>query len=67
MSASSSREIDHPATGPLLYPGLPLRFGTERPPLRRAPLLGEHNAEVYGELLGCSAAGLARMRGAGVI
>ena len=60
-------EVDHPATGPLLYPGLPLRFGTERPPLRRAPLLGEHNAEVYGELLGCSAADLARMRGAGVI
>ena len=60
-------EVDHPATGPLLYPGLPLRFGTERPPLRRAPLLGEHNAEVYGELLGSSAADLARMRGAGVI
>lgn len=60
-------EVDHPATGLLLYPGLPLRFGTERPPLRRAPLLGEHNAEVYGELLGCSAADLARMRGAGVI
>ena len=60
-------EVDHPATGPLLYPGLPLRFGTERPPLRRAPLLGEHNAEVYGELLGCDAADLARMRGAGVI
>ncbi|MYE46932.1 MAG: CoA transferase [Chloroflexi bacterium] len=60
-------EVDHPASGPLLYPGLPLRFGTERPPLRRAPLLGEHNAEVYGELLGCSAADLARMRGAGVI
>ena len=61
------RELDHPVAGPLLYPGLPLRFGTERPPLRRAPLLGEHNAEVYGELLGCSAADLARMRGAGVI
>ena len=60
-------EVDHPATGPLLYPGLPLRFGTERPPLRRAPLLGEHNAEVYGELLGCGAADLVRMRGAGVI
>lgn len=60
-------EVDHPATGPLLYPGLPLRFGTVRPPLRRAPLLGEHNAEVYGELLGYGVAGLARMRGAGVI
>ena len=60
-------EVDRPATGPLLYPGLPLRFGTERPPLRRAPLLGEHNAEVYGELLGYGAADLARMRGAGVI
>ena len=58
--------IDHPVAGRLRYPGLPLRIGGTPPP-RRAPLLGEHNAEVYGGLLGCTARDLARMRGAGVI
>jgi hypothetical protein len=33
----------------------------------RAPLLGEHNAEVYTRDLGYSADDLARQRGVGVI
>lgn len=44
-------EIDHPATGKVKYPGRP--FVMEETPwtLRRpAPLLGQHNAEVYLDL-----------------
>ncbi len=38
--------VDHPATGPLRYPSRPfLMSATPRPPARRAPLLGEHDAE----------------------
>jgi crotonobetainyl-CoA:carnitine CoA-transferase CaiB-like acyl-CoA transferase len=38
--------IDHPATGPLEYPGRQLLFsGSTRPVPRRAPLLDEHGAE----------------------
>ena len=59
--------VDHPAAGRLRLPGLPLRIGGAAPPPRRAPLLGEHNAEVYGGLLGLADADLARLRGAGVI
>ncbi len=44
-------EIAHPVAGAYLYPGSPLRFDGEVPTLRRAPLLGEHNEEVFcGEL-----------------
>lgn len=47
--------VDHPETGPLEYAGAPFQLG-ETPTLsNRAPLLGEHNAEVYGGLLGYSA------------
>ncbi len=39
--------IDHPETGPLEYPGRPfIMSASPRPHPRRAPLLGEHNAEV---------------------
>ncbi len=46
------QEIDHPETGPLAYPGYSAtlyRPDEPMPPRRRAPLLGEHTAEVLGE------------------
>jgi crotonobetainyl-CoA:carnitine CoA-transferase CaiB-like acyl-CoA transferase len=40
-------EIDHPAVGPLQYPGVPYAFSKTPLPLnaRPAPLLGQHNNE----------------------
>ena len=39
--------IDHPETGPLVYPGRPfLMSASPRPPACRAPLLGEHDADL---------------------
>ncbi len=43
-------EIDHPVAGRRTYPGIPARFGESRPARARAPLLGEHTAEILGEL-----------------
>ena len=49
-------EVDHPVVGRKLLPGMPFRFASidERPGggwiRRRAPLLGEHNAEILGDL-----------------
>ena len=45
-------ELDHPVTGPSRYSTLPMRFsrGPEHLHERHAPLLGEHNSELLGEL-----------------
>ncbi len=44
--------LDHPATGPLEYPGLPFRMLGTPGELRRAPLLGEHTVDVLTGRLG---------------
>jgi benzylsuccinate CoA-transferase BbsE subunit len=62
-------EVDHPELGKsLTYPG-PYLKATRTPPSirRRAPLIGEHNAEIYGSELGLSAAELDGMKKSGVI
>ena len=61
-------EVDHPATGPLKYPGAPAKM-TETPwqVARPAPLLGQHNQGMYSGRLGYSKADLVRLREAGVI
>lgn len=60
--------VDHPELGrAVTYPGAPYRFS--RTPwhiARRAPHLGEHNAEVYAEL-GLDAAALDALRAQGVV
>jgi crotonobetainyl-CoA:carnitine CoA-transferase CaiB-like acyl-CoA transferase len=45
-------EIEHPIAGRRIYPGLPIRFGESRPRSNRAPLLGEHTAEILCNELG---------------
>jgi formyl-CoA transferase len=59
--------IDHPTAGQALYPGAPFRIEGETWQQGRAPLLGEHNAQIYGGRLGLSNAELARLRAAGTI
>ena len=61
-------EIDHPMAGKLTYPGR--LFVSEEMPLeirRPAPLLGQHNVEVYVEKLGYSQQDLVRLREQGLI
>lgn len=60
-------EIDHPVAGRLTYPGMPMKWGNQSWGLRPAPLLGQHNAEVYGSLLGWTQEDLVLMRTTGVI
>ncbi len=61
-------DIDHPATGPLTYPGAPFKFSATPWQVRSpAPQLGQHNAKVYGERLGLSAERIEQLRQQGVI
>jgi crotonobetainyl-CoA:carnitine CoA-transferase CaiB-like acyl-CoA transferase len=48
-------------------PGLPFRWGGSSAPPRPAPTLGQHNREVYAELLGLREPDLVTLYGAGVI
>lgn len=61
-------EVDHPVMGKVTMPGAPFKL-TETPWQLRspAPLLGEHNEEVYGEQLGYTKDDLAILREQGVI
>ena len=61
-------EIDHPETGKVAYPGAPFKM-TETPSQARhpAPLLGQHNEEIYGKLLGYAREDLVKLRESGVI
>lgn len=61
-------EIDHPFTGKLTYPGRP--FPAEDMPwlIRRpAPLLGQHNEEIYCGKLGYSKKDLVKLKETGCI
>ena len=60
-------DVEHPVTGNFKYPGAPFR--AEEMPWqvkRAAPLLGQHNEEVYGAL-GYTKEDLVRLRETGVI
>ena len=60
-------DIDHPVVGKVTYPGSPAK-ASEMPWLirRPAPLLGEHNEDVYSRL-GYTKEDLVKMREGGVI
>ncbi|MFC2070821.1 CaiB/BaiF CoA transferase family protein [Chloroflexota bacterium] len=61
-------EIDHKEAGKLKYPGAPSKLtGTPWRVKRPAPLLGEHNEQVYCQMLGYTKQDLAKMNQDGVI
>ncbi|MCL2670326.1 MAG: CoA transferase, partial [Syntrophaceae bacterium] len=61
-------EMEHPAAGKLMYPGHPYIFSkTPARDHRGAPLLGQHNEEVYCRRLGYTKQELVKLREAGAI
>jgi crotonobetainyl-CoA:carnitine CoA-transferase CaiB-like acyl-CoA transferase len=63
--------LRHPAHGEVqevFGPGVPIVFSRTPASLERPPAgLGEHNPDVYGDILGYSAEELARLRSEGAI
>ena len=61
-------EVDHPVVGLAEYPGMGSKLSGGVYEIRRpAPLLGQHNTEVYRDELGYSAQDLVILRASGVI
>jgi formyl-CoA transferase len=59
--------IKHPVRGDFTMPGCPVRLEDSPVEVTSAPLLGQHNADVYGELLGLGAGQLDDLKREGVI
>ena len=61
-------EVDHPTLGKVSLPGFPIKFSETKGDISvPAPLLGQHNEEVYSELLGLSRDEVEALRKEGVI
>ena len=59
--------VRHPTVGEYAMPAWPVRFAGTPPPLRPAPLLGEHTADVLRGWLGLDADAVGALRGGGVV
>jgi formyl-CoA transferase len=58
--------MQHP-NGELRMPTFPVRFDGTPPPVKPAPLLGEHTADVFDDWLGMSAADVEGLRRDGIV
>ena len=59
--------VDHPSCGPYFMPGAAWKMSATPSGVRwHAPRLGEHNEQVFGELLGMSADAIAELEAEGV-
>ena len=60
--------LDQPGIGRYLAPGSPLAFGAQaRPPLRPAPVLGQHTDEILTEILGLPDNAIAKLHDSGIV
>ena len=61
-------EVEHLEVGKLKYPGVPYRYSAiQKDSPAPAPLLGQHNEEIYSERMGYTKQDLVKFREAGVI
>jgi formyl-CoA transferase len=60
-------EVTHPVAGTFAMPGCPIRLEDSPVELQPAPLLGQHNEEIYGAWLGYTAAEVQQLKARGVV
>jgi formyl-CoA transferase len=59
--------IDHPVRGKFTMPGCPVKLEDSPVEVKSAPLLGQHNAEVYRQMLGLGDTDLEELKQQGII
>jgi formyl-CoA transferase len=59
--------IEHPTRGKMTMPGCAVQLSQSRTEVRPAPLLGQHNEEIYQEFLDLTQGQLAELKAEGVI
>ncbi len=59
--------VDHPVRGKFTMPGCPVKLEDSPADVKSAPLLGQHNAEIYGEMLGLTTGDLEQLKQQGVV
>ena len=59
--------VDHPVRGKFTMPGCPIKLEDSPVEVKSAPLLGEHNREIYGGMLGFKDGDLEQLKEQGVI
>jgi formyl-CoA transferase len=59
--------IDHPTRGAMTMPGCAVQLSDSPVEVRPAPLLGQHNEDVYRDMLGLSHGQLSELKAEGVI
>ncbi|HEY6420382.1 MAG TPA: CoA transferase [Candidatus Binataceae bacterium] len=60
-------KIKHPVRGDFTMPGCPVRLEHSPVEVKSAPLLGEHNSEIYSEYLGLKSSELDDLKREGII
>jgi formyl-CoA transferase len=59
--------VDHPVRGKFTMPGCPVKLEDSPAEVKSSPLLGQHNAEIYGAMLGMTTGDLDRLKQQGII
>jgi formyl-CoA transferase len=59
--------IDHPVRGKFTMPGCPVKLEDSPVEVKSAPLLGQHNREIFGSMLGLKDGDLEELKQQGVI
>ena len=60
-------EVQHPVVGSFTMPGCPVRLEDSPVQVTAAPLLGQHNDEIYAELLGYTPEQVQQLRERGIL
>ena len=67
LSRGFIHEVDHPEKGKMRLLGWPARMSASQVPIKAAPILGEHSAQVLAEDLALDQDSIAQLIEAGVV